>query len=244
MHMHTGASLSFKNMKGLLYKREKVTLHQLHAPRRRKRGYRELDLAIADLAIVMQPDLAVIDAHYAQEGMGPSAGDRRKLNTIIASTDFLAADLVALSLVRLDIRHVPHLELIAEQKSGVHSIRDIQTIPDDIEPFRSDFAVPPSEISIKNHKVNVIEAGSCSACQSTVFLFLKNNERLIDDYFIENDRLNIAIGNGVKEVPKETILVGNCTSCHKRRGIFLKGCPPSQTILKEVLEKRVKGKRR
>ena len=33
MHMHTGASLSFKNMKGLIYKREKVKLHQLHAPK-------------------------------------------------------------------------------------------------------------------------------------------------------------------------------------------------------------------
>jgi len=32
MHMHTGMSLSFKNMKGLIYKREKISLHQLHAP--------------------------------------------------------------------------------------------------------------------------------------------------------------------------------------------------------------------
>jgi hypothetical protein len=30
--MHTGASLSFKNMKGIIYKRDKVELHHLNAP--------------------------------------------------------------------------------------------------------------------------------------------------------------------------------------------------------------------
>ena len=100
MHMHTGASLSFKNMKGLIYKREKVKLHQLLATEQIKRGNKELDIAIADLANAIEPDLAVIDAYYAQEGMGPSAGHRKKLNTIIASTDYLAADIVALAIVK------------------------------------------------------------------------------------------------------------------------------------------------
>lgn len=242
MHMHTGASLSFKNMKGMIYKREKVALHQLHAPEDIKQGYKELDIAIADLALAMKPDLVVIDAFYAQEGMGPSAGDRRKLDTIIASTDFLAADLAALSIVGLDMGHAPHLELIADMTDGVRSIDDIKTIPENIDAFKTDFAVPPKEIIIENNKVNLIDMGSCSACQSSVFLFLKNNKPLIDDYFAENNRLNIAIGNDIPEVPDDVFLVGNCTSCHKHKGIFLKGCPPSQTIIKEVMEKIMKGK--
>jgi len=228
-------------MKGLIYNREKVKLHQLHAPEKIKRGYKELDIAIADLAKVMEPDLVVIDAYYAQEGMGPSAGDRKKLDTIIASTDFLAADIVALSIVGLSIDHAPHLKLIARQKSGVQSLKQIHTIPDDIEPFITDFAIPPTEITIANNKVNILDEGSCSACQSSVYLFLKNNEPLIDKYFIENNRLNIAIGNDIKEVPDDTFLIGNCTVCHKQKGLFLKGCPPSQTIIKEVLEKKLKG---
>ena len=32
MHMHTGATLSFKNLKGLIFKRNKITLHHLQAP--------------------------------------------------------------------------------------------------------------------------------------------------------------------------------------------------------------------
>jgi uncharacterized protein (DUF362 family) len=242
MHMHTGATLSFKNMKGLLFGREKIKLHQLHVPKKIKQGYKELDIAIADLARVMEPDLVVIDAFYAMEGMGPSAGDRKRLDTIIASKVFLAADIVALSIVGLDIEHAPHLKLIAKQKSGVSTINEIRTIPKDITPFRKEFAVPPIEVTIKNKKVNLIDEGSCSACQSSVFLFLKNNEPLIDDYFFENKQFNIAIGNDVKNVPNGTILIGNCTACHKKNGIFFKGCPPSQTIIKEVLEASLKRK--
>jgi uncharacterized protein (DUF362 family) len=239
MHMHTGASLSFKNMKGLIYKREKVKLHQLLATEQIKRGNKELDIAIADLANAIEPDLAVIDAYYAQEGMGPSAGHRKKLNTIIASTDYLAADIVALAIVKLDIEHAPHLKLISEQTSGVHSIKDITTIPSDIEPFKSDFKVPPNEIRIENKKITLFDMGSCSACQSSVFLFVKNNESLLQNYFNEYGQLNIALGKNIQDVPNDSILIGNCTIHQKQKGTFIKGCPPTQTIIKETLEREV-----
>lgn len=243
MHMHTGASLSFKNMKGLLYKREKVRLHQLQADDTVTRGYRELDIAIADLANVLEPDLAVIDAYYAQEGMGPSAGNRIKMNTIIASTDYLAADIVALDIVRLDIEHVPHLKLISKQKSGVYSIRDVTTIPADIESFRTDFKIPPHDLKIENHMVNLIDVGSCSACQSSIFLFVNNNESLIHKYFNEYGQLNLVIGKNVIDVPDGSIIYGNCADCHKHKGAFIKGCPPTQTLLKQTIEKTVQKKK-
>jgi uncharacterized protein (DUF362 family) len=243
MHMHTGASLGYKNMKGMLYKREKVKLHQLHMPEAKEAyGHKELDLAIADLAMVLEPDLVVCDATFGLEGMGPSAGDRRRLDTVIASNDYLAADLVALAIVGLDIEHVPHLKLIAEQKGGVTSLADIATIPEDIGRFRVDFAVPPTEIVIENHMVNLLDEGSCSACQSSVYLFLKNNEALIGDYIGECGHFNIAIGSDVADVPEDTFLIGNCTVCHKDKGTFLVGCPPSQTIVMETVREKLAEK--
>ena len=240
MHMHTGASLGYKNMKGLLYRREKIRLHQLHAPEAREAyGYRELDLAIADLASVLDPDLTVCDATYAMEGMGPSAGTTRRLDTIVASTDCLAADIVALAIVKLDIDHVPHLRMVAQQKAGVTSTSEIRTIPDDLEPFETDFAVPPTDIVIKNVMVNLIDEGSCSACQSSVYLFLKNNEALISEYFGEHGHFNIAIGSDVAEVPADTFLIGNCTACLKEQGTFLVGCPPDQTSIMERVRKKM-----
>ncbi|TFF94613.1 MAG: DUF362 domain-containing protein, partial [Promethearchaeota archaeon] len=118
MHMHTGASLSFKNLKGLIYNRNKIKLHHLQAPEILEpyqstiENIKELDLAIADLAhITKRPGLAVIDASYAQQGMGPSSGEPIKMDTIIASPDYLAADIIALALTQPQwtLKNVPHL---------------------------------------------------------------------------------------------------------------------------------------
>jgi uncharacterized protein (DUF362 family) len=234
MHMHTGASLGYKNLKGLLYRREKIRFHQLHVPEAKEAyGFKELDLAIADLAKVVEPDLVVCDATYAMEGMGPSAGDTKRLDTVIASTDALAADLVALAVVKLDIGHVAHLRLIAEETGRVRSVEEIDTIPGDLTPFKTDFALPPTEIVIQNMLVDLIDEGSCSACQSSVYLFLRNNEALISEYFGKHGHFAIAMGTDVREVPPGTFLVGNCTAHLKDRGTFLVGCPPDQTSMAE-----------
>jgi len=80
MHMHTGASLSFKNLKGLIYGRDKISLHHLQDPEliSQIRGtiekIKELDIAIADLAHIIKPILSIVDASFALEGMGPSQG--------------------------------------------------------------------------------------------------------------------------------------------------------------------------
>jgi len=240
MHMHTGASLGYKNLKGLLYRREKIRFHQLHAPEAREAyGFKELDLAIADLAKVVEPDLVVCDATYAMEGMGPSAGNPRRLDMIMASTDALAADIVALAVVRLGIDHVAHLQLIAQQTGGVNALEQIETIPDDLMPFETEFAPPPTEIVIQNMMVDLIDEGSCSACQSSVYLFLKNNEALVKEYFGKYGHFSMAIGSGVKDVPDDTFLVGNCTAFLKERGTFLVGCPPDQTSIAERVRKKM-----
>ncbi len=243
MHMHTGASLSFKNMKGLLYKREKVKLHQLQVDEAVRCGHRELDIAIADLAGVLKPDLAVIDAFYAQEGMGPSAGNRKKMNTIIASTDYLAADIVALDIAKLGIGHVPHLDLISKKTSGATSINDINTIPADLGPFRTDLRLPPQDIKVEHPMVNLTDIGSCSACLSSVFLFVNNNKTLIHRYYNEYGQLNLAIGKNIEAVADRAFLVGNCTDCLKSEGVFVKGCPPTQTLLKQTIEEKIQGKK-
>ena len=239
MHMHTGATLSFKNMKGMIYGREKIRLHQLHCPDEIKQGHKELDIAIADLSGVLEPDLAVIDAYYAMEGMGPMAGDRKKMNTVIASADYLAADLTALALVNLGIEHVPHLKLISEKKARISSIDDIETIPADISPFVTEFKPPPTDIKIYNRRVNLIDAGSCSACLSSIFEFLKNNEPLIREYFNEYGRLNIAVGKDIPDPPGDSFMFGNCTIHRKKRGVFIRGCPPTQSSIKEMVKKTV-----
>lgn len=237
MHMHTGATLSLKNMKGLIYKKEKVKLHQLHCSDAVKKGFKELDIAIADLAEVLAPDLAIIDAYYAMEGMGPSAGDRVQMNTIISSTDFLAADVGAITVSGMKIKDVPHVQLLSERKKGICSIDDIETIPEEITPFVTRLRPPPREIKINNRKVNLIDFGSCSACLFSIFQFLTHNDKLVENYFQEYGQMNIAVGKGIPDPSSETILVGNCTIHKKDQGIFIKGCPPTQSSIVETIDK-------
>jgi uncharacterized protein (DUF362 family) len=249
MHMHCGASLSFKNMKGLIYKRDKITLHHLQSPKiieefkNSVRKIKELDIAIADLANLFVPDLVVIDASYAHEGMGPSSGNAVKLDTIIASTNFLAADIIALTITQPDwsLEDVPHLKLLSKTLfPSTKSPEDIKTIPENINKFVKHLEPPPKSITIKYQNVHLIDIDSCSACLSTMFNLLKNNKEFIDKHYTSEKPLNLAIGKGIKksDLYSDTYLIGNCTSHQKENGTFIQGCTPVEsTILKIIKEK-------
>ncbi|MFX1392481.1 MAG: DUF362 domain-containing protein [Promethearchaeota archaeon] len=251
MHMHTGASLSFKNLKGLIYKRDKISLHHLQNPelinqlKKSIENIKELDVAIADLSHVFHPVLAVIDASYALEGMGPASGNAVKMDTIIASTDYLAADIIAIALTqpKWTLVNVPHLKLISELlKDAPKSRNDIITIPEDIQEFIKPLEPPPKSINIKYRNVNLIDIDSCSACLSTIFNLLKNNKDFIDDNFTAENPLNLAIGKGIKhsDLYNNTFLIGNCTYDLKEKGIFVKGCTPVESTILEIIKNNLK----
>ncbi len=250
MHMHSGASLSFKNMKGLIYRRDKITLHQFQAPeileelKKTIGKIKELDIAIADLGSIIRPDLAIIDASYAHEGMGPSSGNAVKLDTIIASTNFLAADIVALAISqpKWSLEDVPHLKLISESiLPSINSLNDIKTIPADINEFIRPLESPPTSITIKYENVNLMDIDSCSACLSTVFNLLKNNKEFIDEHYTPEKPLNLAIGKGITEsnLYSDTFLIGNCTSNHKENGTFIHGCAPVESTILKIIKERL-----
>jgi len=88
------------------------------------------------------------------------------------------------------------------------------------------FALPPSELSIDFPNVTILDKNSCSACQSTLLLFLKRYGDRLFDYFPTDRPVTIAIGKGHSEVPEGTLCIGNCMSRHHARGIFVSGCPP------------------
>jgi len=252
MHMHCGASLSFKNMKGLIYKRDKIILHHLQAPeiikelKKSIKKIKELDIAIADLGNIIFPDLAIIDASYAHEGMGPSSGNHVKLDTIIASTSFLAADIIALAISQPNwsLDDVPHLKLLSDfMLPSIKSVRDIKTIPADINEFIQPLEPPPKSITIKYKNVNLIDIDSCSACLSTVFNLLKNNKEFIDNHYTSEKPLNLAIGSGIKksDLYSDSYLIGNCTSNQKENGTFIQGCTPVESTILNIIKEKLKS---
>ena len=223
-HMHTGVTLAVKNMKGCLWRRSKVELHML--PAVAGSTEKPLDVAIADMASVLRPHLAIVDGTVGMEGLGPSDGRPKALDAVVVSGDAFAADAVACQLMGVDAETIPHLRLGAGRGYGTIDLARVTVTPDGWREFVSPFAPPPGNLTIEFPNVTVIDQCSCSACQSTLLLFLTRYKDRIFDYFPGQTKVNVAIGKGHAELPEGTLLIGNCTASHRDQGIFVPGCPP------------------
>lgn len=232
-HMHTGVTLAVKNMKGCLWRRSKVELHML--PAQDRKDARSLEIAIADMASVLRPHFSLIDGAVGMEGLGPSAGVPKPLGVVVASADAFAADAVACHLMGREAEAIAHLRLGAERGYGVIDLAEIEVSPDDWQSFASPFAAAPENLAIEFPDVTIHDKQSCSACQSTLLLFLKKHGTELREYIPEGTPINIAIGKGHTELPEGTLCIGNCTACHRDRGAFVAGCPPvGSAILKKL----------
>lgn len=224
MHMHTGVTLGIKNMKGCLWRRSKVVLHMLEPVE--GRDEKPLDIAISDLSYALRPHLTLIDGTVGLEGIGPSAGQPKPLDVAVVGVDGFAADAVACRLMGTAADKIPHLKLGADRGYGIIDLAAIDVSPPDWEKWRSPFAKPPTDISIGFPAFNILDENSCSACQSSLLLFLKGYGDAILPHFPKDQKVNVAIGKGHDRVPNGTLCIGNCTSKRKKEGIYVKGCPP------------------
>jgi uncharacterized protein (DUF362 family) len=86
-HSATGVSLALKGMMGLIYDRRDFHLNL------------DLDVAVVDLCTVLKPKLTIVDASRILSEGGPGGpGKVIPMNRIIASTDMVAADAMAVEL--------------------------------------------------------------------------------------------------------------------------------------------------
>lgn len=228
-HMHTGVTLAMKNMKGCLWRRSKVKLHML----RPVPGHddKPIDIAIADLTWALRPHLSVIDGTVGMEGLGPSGGKPKRLGAVVVGADPLAADTVACALMGIEAGAIPHLRIAGGRGYGVIDLAAIDVTPGNWREFISRFESPPASVSINFPGVEVLDRNSCSACQSTLLMFLKRYGTSLGDYF-DSRPVRIAIGKGHEAVPAGTLCIGNCTAKHRQGTIFVHGCPP---VASEIL---------
>lgn len=232
-HMHTGVTLAIKNMKGCLWRRSKVVLHML-AP---VEGMTEkpLDIAICDMSRLLRPHLSVIDGTVGMQGLGPSAGEPKALGAVIVGVDAYATDAVACALMGRRAEDIAHLRLGAEQGHGIIDLGRIDVSPKDWAAFADPFDEPPRDVAIDFPNVRVLDENSCSACQSTLMMFLKRHGPTLFDYFPDDHPVTVAIGKGHHAVDPGTLCLGNCTAAHRQNGIFVPGCPPVVSTIQTVL---------
>jgi len=87
-HSSTTVTISLKNMIGVVTDDEKGLFHR-----------EGINQSIADLNSALKPHLTIIDATKVMTERGPTGGRMVELNTIIASRDPVAADLIAAELL-------------------------------------------------------------------------------------------------------------------------------------------------
>lgn len=117
---HTVITMGLKNMFGMLTTRKKYPMHR-HG----------MNNVIYDIVKTLPPHISVIDGFYGKEGKGPWQGNPVKMDTIIASTDAVAADATAARCIGLDPKIIDHVKWLHE--AGIGEINDIEILGDGID---------------------------------------------------------------------------------------------------------------
>ncbi|MFC2137609.1 DUF362 domain-containing protein [Bacteroidota bacterium] len=234
VHMHTGVTLGIKNLKGCLYKHEKVRYHQLEY-QYHEFPEKTLDSAISDLATILLPDITIVDGFIGMEGLGPSGGEAIKSDFAVASTHPFGADIIACILMDVDPEEVPHLNLVSKRNKLPINKTDYMVYPENYQDYIVPYKKPPQNISVKFENIEVYENEACSSCLSTLMLFLRRFKDDMLSYVLNDGKFHIAIGKGVKHAKEGTVFVGNCTCKNKDKGIYIKGCPPVPTRIYEAI---------
>ncbi|MBA7643763.1 hypothetical protein ES703_51496 [subsurface metagenome] len=117
-HHRAGASMSMKNWYGLLGKGRNI-FHQ------------DINTIIAELAMMVRPTLIILDGTEVMMTNGPTGGslsDLRRTNTLIASTDCVAADSYGCGLLDLAVSDLPYLAKAQSAGAGTTDYQSLKPI--------------------------------------------------------------------------------------------------------------------
>ena len=107
-HSSTMLTVGMKNMMGVVWDRGYWHRNDLHQ-------------CIADFMTFRRPALTVVDAYLVMKQNGPrglSAGDVALMQSLIVSTDPVAADAAAAKLFGVEPADIRHIQLAAEMNIG------------------------------------------------------------------------------------------------------------------------------
>jgi uncharacterized protein (DUF362 family) len=95
-------------------------------------GFRGINYNLYDLAPRLHPHLAVIDGFEGMEGNGPSNGTPVDHRVCVVSTDWLAADRVAVELMGIDFSTIGYLTYSTQAGLGVADLNRIEIVGETI----------------------------------------------------------------------------------------------------------------
>jgi len=229
---HLLFSLGMKNLKGLISNRSRSAFHRA-----------EVVQAIVDLTRVITPRLTIIGGLYAAIG-----GDWRgsvpgaPLNVLLASDNVVAADAAAAALLGLDPWKVHQIRYAAERGLGPASFDEVEIVaPQPLDQIAADLAEKIARARRRRTAVTegpiVIQRSACSGCKLAIAVAMNRlgsrAARLADWQVLMGQKVTPPTRKG------RYLLVGNCSSRFKVRGVRIRGCPPTADAVYDALRAQV-----
>ena len=227
-HFNVATTLAIKNMKGCIRPNDKRDLHMM-----------DLHLAIAGLATILHPQITVMDATVAYEGMGPAAGTPVDMGLVLAGVTPFEVDVVANWLMGHEpaqIRYLREAERLGlgEMPASVEAIAARTNLgADELLALRRNFARPYDEAQASFPNLRINAEMACSGCLSNLFTALSEMKAAGE---ADDLRGYVVIGR-VPEGDCPDLAVGGCTFSAWDDCESVPGCPPTIEQIKTALRK-------
>lgn len=233
-HDHLPATLSLKNMKGLMPDTEKKKFHNKYG----------LSEAIADLNLVVRPHMVIVDGIFCRQGLGYPWSEEIELDLILAGKDPVAVDTVVLQIMGIDPAQQTHAVLAERLGIGTMDMNRIDVVGENINnvktPFKSGVEALQSILNLHDFKL-ISDEKTCTGCRGMMFYFLKgmaeqgNLDQIRQFTFVlgKHDTLPKEV---LDKLDKEkTVFIGVCTEQYKDLGLYVPGCPPLASDVTSVI---------
>lgn len=236
-HSQTKVSLGMKNLKGCLKTASKKQFHHPEAG---------LEHCIQHLPDHVQPSLVIVDGIFALEKGPLHLGNAIRNDTLVVSTDLLAADVVAAATIGYDAAKIDHLAAYAARKGlpidvTAHEIRG-DRLENHVTPLKWDWSwnaantgpVAFDRAGISGIALPKYDETLCSGCSP-----LANMVNILALLAFTGAPLpRVEVLNGKKMLGRpgfeHTILLGSCIIAANKGNpaitdaIPVPGCPPKQ----------------
>ncbi|MFC2043959.1 DUF362 domain-containing protein [Chloroflexota bacterium] len=223
-HVSMVFTCALKNIKGTVQDKVHRQMHQT-----------DLAAAMMDLWSICKADLQIVDMIRPQEAFGPSGGLPVDFGCIVAGKDPVAVDATVCRMVGLDVDKVTYFKPARERGLGNFRERNIEVRGRKIEEVFKQLWLPYLGGFEQWPEYRIHAQNACSSCQSLAAYTMESLKALGE--YERNAEISIVLGpirvlpKEVQEVlPRNLILMGDCTKKYRNQGIFVPGCPPGEPL--------------
>jgi uncharacterized protein (DUF362 family) len=234
-HCETIASLSLKNMKGLVAEdKERLRFHLL-----------DVNRCLVDLNRTIRPDFSIVEGIIALEGIGPLfPGKPKPLGVLAGGMDPVAVDSVCARIMGMDPAEIRHIQYAFEAGLGSIDLDSIEVAGESIESVKpASWELPPLTIEGLSpfNEIRIVNGNPCSNCIASLASYLHG---YIDKKIIEEATENVEIlvgGKARSSGSGKEIAIGNCLEKYHGKLPFVSGCPPPSDAYLELITLGLKG---